>query len=166
MAAGVVSSGCSDFRLSGGGSDKAAATDTRPADMRPAGKPGDAAANAGVAGRTSLIPQSRPPIADLPVPIGFVIAESVSRNYESAGTRYVDHTYQGRADKFDVERFVRQNLTGKGWRLRSSQMVRGDFELKYEKDNELLDVTIRGEDRPILGQSTSLRYNLQTAGRQ
>ena len=153
MAAGIALAGCSDFRASGGSSDA------------PAKAADGSAARPPAPSRTTLIPQSRPPVADLPVPIGFAIVESMSRSFESSGARYVDHTYQGRADKFDVERFARENLVHKGWRLRSSQMVRGDFELKLEKASELLDVTIRGEERPILGHSTTLRYNLQTAGR-
>ena len=156
----LAAAGCSDFRGSGGSSGSggtASTTDTK-ASAQPAGRPGAMA-------RASLIPQSRPPVADLPVPVGFVIAESISRSYESAGSRYVDHTYQGRADKLDVERFVREHLATKSWTLRTSQMIRGEIRLKYEKGSELLDVNISGTDRPILGQSTTLNYNLQTVGR-
>ncbi len=159
LMAGILLAGCSDFRVGGDtaesppiGAKASTSTGT------PAGRP---SAMAG----TRLVAQSRPPVADLPIPVGFAIVESVSRSYESAGARFVDHTYQARADKFEVERFVREQLPGKGWTLRGSQMVRGTFFLKYEKGNEFLDVTITGEDRPLLGETVKLTYNLQTLGR-
>lgn len=116
-------------------------------------------------GKIGLIPARNPPVGDLPVPLGFKLDESVSRSYESAGSRYVDHAYEGKAGKVETEQFVRQQMPLKGWTFRGSQMVRGTYVLRYEKENEFCDVTIAGSDNAIFGESSTLSYNLQTVGK-
>jgi hypothetical protein len=115
--------------------------------------------------RAGLIPQRTPPIPDLPVPLGFKMVESTSRSYESAGARYVDHTYAGKADKVDVDAFYRQQMINKGWTMRGSSMVRGVFIQRYEKGTELADVTITGDENPLTGANSTVNINVQTVGR-
>jgi hypothetical protein len=124
----------------------------------------DATANAATITGTNLIPAPRPPVPDLPVAIGFKMNESISRNYESAGARFIDHTYEGQADKFDVERFYRQQMPLKGWTMRGSQMVRGDFLMRFEKGSELCEVGISSE-KTFRGERTTVNFNVQTLGR-
>jgi hypothetical protein len=126
---------------------------------------GPVSGSGGGSGKIGLIPARNPPVGDLPVPLGFKMDESTSRSYESAGSRYVDHTFEGRSSKVEVEQFIRQQMPLKGWTFRGSQMVRGTYVLRYEKGSEFCDVTIVGSDNPILGPSSTLSYNLQTVGK-
>jgi hypothetical protein len=123
--------------------------------------PNDPGAPASVVG---LLPSARPPIDDVPVPAGFKLYESVSRSYSSAGSRYIDHTYKGDADKTDVAQFYRKYMPAKGWTFRGSQMVRGVIHLRYERPTEFCDVSIDGSNN-IFGPTASININLQTVGR-
>lgn len=114
-------------------------------------------------GRPGLVPMARPPIPDLPVPIGFKLVESISRSYESAGARLIDHTYEGRESKYDVDRFYRKQMPLKGWTMRSTQMVRGEHLLRFVKDTELCEVRITSRDA-FGGQRTAITFNVQTQG--
>jgi hypothetical protein len=89
-----------------------------------------------------LVSMSRPPIADLPVPVGFDLAESKSRNFAAAGARYVDHVFTGRADKFAVGRFYKRLMPINRWALVTDMFVQGDIMLDFEKDTERCRVTI------------------------
>jgi hypothetical protein len=111
-----------------------------------------------------LVSTARPLIPDLPVPIGFKLAENISRNYESAGARFIDHTYIGRADKVRAERFYRLHMPSSGWTLRGSQMVRGTFLMRFEKASEFCEVRIWDEGS-ITGTRTHISMNVQTLGR-
>lgn len=113
---------------------------------------------------TSLLAQSRPPVPDLPVPVGFEMVEDISRSYESAGARFIDHSFRGKDDKLEVERFCRIHLPLKSWTMRGSQMVRGTLTMRYEKGNEFLEVHIWTEES-WTGDKTLLQYNVQTLGR-
>jgi len=93
--------------------------------------------------RVGLIPQTRPPIRDIPVPIAFKLAEEISRTYESGGVRTVDHTYVGRDDKFEVERFYAEQMPLKDWVAKSKRMERGVITQIYEKGDEMAQVEIR-----------------------
>ena len=124
------------------------------------GNNGDDAAPAKL-GRVGLIPQFQPPIADLPVPIGFKLAEKISRTYESGGTRTVDHTYEGRDDKFDVDRFYVEQMPLKGWKAKAKRMERGVITQTFEKDNELATVVI-SDAKGLTTNRTSIHITVQT----
>lgn len=115
-------------------------------------------------GRAGLVPQARPPIPDIPVPIGMKMIEDISRNYESADARFVDHTYQGREERADVARFYRTHMPVNGWTTRGSRMVRGTYVLMFEKDSEFAEVRIES-DSTLTGQRTSVNVSVQTLGR-
>lgn len=116
-------------------------------------------------GGSGLVARSEPPVADLPVPLGFKLDESRSRNYESAGVRFIDHTYRGeRANKDAVAQFYRRQMSNKGWDLRGSQMVRGTVLLRYEKADELCDVRIRAETPALGSRYVEVTINVQTVG--
>lgn len=122
----------------------------------------DNAASAKVRSEVGLIPQARPPIQDLPVPVGFKLVESVSRDYESDNLRFVDHTYRGDAELVQVKRFVSGQMPRKGWTLETSQFVRGVQTLRFRKGEELAVAEIE-MDRNIFGQTTArLTYSVQT----
>lgn len=98
-----------------------------------------------------LVPRTNPPARDLPVPVGFSLMEDESRSYMSGNMRFIDHTYQGRATKGDLQHFYREQLPVRGWKLQNAQMVRGTHILRYEKDDEALDVQIYDDDRLFRG---------------
>lgn len=126
------------------------------------GSTGDS--NGSLASAAGLVPQSRPPIPDIPVPVGFKMAESISRDYESAGARYVDHTYEGYADKQLVDRFYATQMPLKDWTMRGRQMVRGEYILRFEKGTEFAEVRINSEST-FTGTRTTINVNVQTLGR-
>jgi len=96
-------------------------------------------------GRVGLVPKVQAPIADVPVPVGFQLVESISRHYTVGDQRFIDHTYEGRENKFDVDRFYRERMPLKDWRSEGNQMVRGTFEQRYRKNNEIAEITIDSE---------------------
>ncbi len=79
-----------------------------------------------------LVARTDPPILDIPVPVGLELADP-SRNRSAAGVRWIDHFYEGRADKFAAVRFYKRQMQRKGWTLMSSQYVDGRSTLSFEK---------------------------------
>ena len=91
---------------------------------------------------SDLVAQSRPPIPDLPVPIGFYMDESKSRNYAFAGGRLVDHVYSGRGDKLAIKRFYERQMPISRWALVTAMFVQGDIMMDFERDNERCRVSL------------------------
>jgi hypothetical protein len=90
----------------------------------------------------SLVAQARPPLVDVPLPVGFDLTESKSRSMSAPGVRMVDHWYAGREDKWAVGRFYKRQMPACQWALESDRMVRGDIELDFLKGRERARVTI------------------------
>ena len=109
-----------------------------------------------------LVGLARPPIADLPVPLGFSLRESKSRNFTAAGARYIDHVYNGSADKFAVARFYKRQMPISRWTMVTDMFVQGDIMLDFEKDTERCRVTITDGG---LFNSTVIKVALWTSGR-
>ncbi len=116
-----------------------------------------------VAPETRLVAKSRPPIPDVPVPLEFGLDEGRSRNFAAAGTRYVDHVYEGSADKFSVGRFYKKHMPVNGWTLVTDMFVQGRIIQHYEKDMETAHLTIY--DAGGLGGGTKVELQLFTSGR-
>ena len=110
-----------------------------------------------------LLPTARPPVPDLPIPMGFSMVESISRSYESAGARFIDHSFAGSEDKIDVDRFYMHLMPKYGWTLRGRRLVRGTYIHMYEKKDEFCEVAI--SDRGGLTSSTMITFTVQTLGR-
>ena len=109
-----------------------------------------------------LVAMSRPPIADVPVPIGFDLKEGKSRNFAAAGARYVDHVYKGSADKFAVGRFFKRQMPISRWALVTDMFVQGDIMLDFEKDTERCRIMIT--DSGWFG-SVTVKVAVWTSGR-
>jgi len=90
--------------------------------------------------------QARPPIPDLPVPVGFRLDEGKSRTFEAGGARYIDHVYRGGSDKFTVARFFKKQMQISRWTLMTSMFVQGDIRLDFEKGAERCSITITDGD--------------------
>ncbi|MBS3733711.1 MAG: hypothetical protein KGY99_02180 [Phycisphaerae bacterium] len=128
LAAGcVVPAGCGWFDGdSGGGSVTTGGQD----------------APAPATGAATPAPQLQPPIGDAPVPMDFKLEESQSRNYAVAGTRFVDHVYRGRGDKFTLKRFYERYMPVNRWVKSTSIFAQGRVMLDFEKPGERCRVTI------------------------
>ena len=107
-------------------------------------KSGDEGPSAGQANEPLPVPQARPPIADVPMPIGFDLDEGKSRNYAVSGIRWVDHSYKGRGDKFRMKRFFEHYMQTYRWTMTSFIFAQGRMVLDFEKDPERCRITISG----------------------
>lgn len=110
--------------------------------------------------RAGLFPQTRPPIADLPVPVGFKMVEATSRHDVTGGIRTVDHTYKGRDDKTQVERFYHHQMPMLGWTVQDSDMVAGTHTLWFAKGSERCAVRISEQRRPIRKAVTVIEIDI------
>jgi len=128
--------GCTNGTLGGG---LGSSTSSSPG-AQPAGGAPDAPGAVGPP--TELMYMSRPPIADLPVPVGFELVENRSRNLAAAGARFVDHVYSGRADKFAVWRFYKRLMPINRWALVTDKFVQGEIQMDFEKESERCQVTV------------------------
>lgn len=92
--------------------------------------------------RAELTAVAKPPVSDLPVPQGFKLDESRSRTFAEATYRYVDHVYEGSADKYMISRFYKRYMPISRWVLATDMFVQGNIILDFEKDNERARITI------------------------
>ncbi|MBI1369304.1 MAG: hypothetical protein GC162_11710 [Planctomycetes bacterium] len=111
-----------------------------------------------------LIAQPNPPLADLPVPVGFWMLEKLSRAYEANGVRFVDHMYRGNDDKLDVERFYRMQMPLKGWVFRDTAMVRGMTEMHFDRGKEMCTIDITGFVQAIGGPLSTVHVVIAPVG--
>jgi len=116
-----------------------------------------------VAPAAELVAKARPPIADLPIPIGFDLDEGRSRNFAAAGARYVDHVYRGGADKFAVARFYKRHMPISRWARVTDMFVQGDIMLDFEKESERCRIIVTRGGGPF--RSTTIKVQLWTTGR-
>jgi hypothetical protein len=109
-----------------------------------------------------LVAQARPPIPDLPVPIGFDLDQRRSRNLAAAGVRWIDHLYKGKADKFSVARFYRRQMPLTRWTLVTEMFAKGNLTLDFERQADRCHVTMSDGS---LFHPTYVHVELWTAGR-
>ena len=108
-----------------------------------------------------LVAKARPPIPDVPVPAGFALDESASRDFAAAGARYVDHVYHGGDGRFAVARFYKRQMPAARWVLVTSLFVQGDLMLDFEKQTERCRVVIK---KGGLLHATQVNVQLWTSG--
>jgi len=111
----------------------------------PAPHPRDASDASAAVAQQDLLAMSRPPIDDLPVPIGFRIVEAASRLEQTATSRTVEHTYVGRDARQAVERFYRRTMPRHGWAFDAATVADGRHDLTFRKPGERCDVTLARE---------------------
>jgi hypothetical protein len=112
--------------------------------------------------QADLVAQSAAPIPDVPLPLGFKLDESVSRNYSLAGARLVDHVYKGSAGKFALKRFYERQMPVHGWTTVSTMFTQGQVRLYFMKDIERCAIVIA--DGGLFG-GTRLQVDLHTEDR-
>ena len=116
-----------------------------------------------VAAPSELVAMSRPPVPDLPVPIGFELDQSDSRSFAAAQVRWVAHTYRGHGDQFAVSRFYKRQMQASNrWTLVSDSMVQGVVWLRFAKGSEQCEITIRD---PGYFQRTEVHVELYPTGK-
>lgn len=108
-----------------------------------------------------LVAKARPPVPDVPVPLGFDLDEDESRSLASAGIRWVDHRYTGNPDKWAVGRFYKRQMPLNGWVLDSDQMSQGLITLSFSKGVERCDVRISDGG---LFTGTVIRISVRSVG--
>lgn len=94
---------------------------------------------------TKLIASPNPPVADVPVPIGFNIDLSHSQSTYVPGTnlRLVNQEYTGSDPRLSVARFYLSNMTASGWKtLQEVQNPQGII-ISFSKAGEVCTVTIK-----------------------
>lgn len=92
-----------------------------------------------------LAPSPRPYEADLPVPIGFALADQSSEDWSDGSIRYLRHRYVGRADKQSVRAFYRRQMPLVRWTAISDNLVPGRITMRFERADEACTVTIEDE---------------------
>jgi len=93
-----------------------------------------------------LRPQDRPPIPDVPVPVGFKEDEGRNRTLHTGVGRFVDHLYKGRKDKHAVVRFYKEQMPVSRWTYVTYMQTRGEHTLEFEKGAERCRIVVRKGD--------------------
>lgn len=93
---------------------------------------------------TPLIPDSRSPISDVPVPAGFtMMADSTSKVVMADQMRVVDHRYHGSDGVLPVVNFYRDQLPQRQWTLVDQTQPNGkEVSLHFQKNKEDCTVTV------------------------
>ena len=95
-----------------------------------------------------LAPAARPFEPDIPVPMGFRFVEAASEDRSTGSARlYVRHVYEGKANKYDVRNFYREQMPLARWIKVSEGNVRGVCSFRFEKGNESCTLEIRDTER-------------------
>ncbi len=111
-----------------------------------------------------LVASARPYELDLPIPIGFKLLDSASEDHSTGVARlYLRHLYVGRADKYAVRNFYREQMPLSRWSKVSDQNIRGVCTLRFEKGSESCTVDIRESGR---GLSTRTEVQVLVAQEQ
>jgi hypothetical protein len=111
-----------------------------------------------------LVAEINPPVADVPIPVGFVMTpDSSSKVVPGNAIRFVDHRYKGTDDVLPVVKFFRDHLPEKGWTWVDQSQARGnEVTLHYTKGNEHLYVTVN----PGSWNRVYVRVKIDPAGRE
>ena len=108
---------------------------------------GVAAGCSGTASRgqeVRLVCSARPYEPDIPLPIGFKLVDPASEDRSPGVARlYLRHLYTGKADKYAVRNFYREQMPLARWSKVSEGNVRGVCTLRFEKGSESCTVDIR-----------------------
>ncbi len=116
---------------------------------------GDAAPGLSSTGWVRLVADPRPLEPDIPLPVGFRLVDRASEDHRSAGFQrlYLRHEYVGKANKYAIRSFYREQMPLARWRLLSDANVKGDFSMRFEKGTE--SCTIQITDRNTVFSKTS-----------
>ena len=91
-----------------------------------------------------LLPSPHPYEVDIPVPEGFRLAEQSSEDWSSGSLRYLRHRYVGRADKYELRRFYRQQMPLVKWTTLSDGQISGRYTMRFVRGTESCTIAIDG----------------------
>ncbi|MFH0981232.1 MAG: hypothetical protein V2A79_06820 [Planctomycetota bacterium] len=98
-----------------------------------------------------LIATNRPYEQDVPLPAGFTIVEQAMEDHSTGQARtYLRHLYAGRADKFAVRNFYREQMPLQRWAKVSDGAIKGEFTMRFSKGNEVCEINIRDDGKALL----------------
>jgi hypothetical protein len=81
------------------------------------------------------------------VPQGFELVEPASEDRATGTARlYLRHTYEGKARKYDVRAFYREQMPLARWAKVSDGNVKGEYTMRFEKGNEGCNILIRDRE--------------------
>ena len=95
----------------------------------------------------ALVASRRPYAQDIPLPAGFRLADQSSEDWSGGSVRYLRHRYRGRADRFSVRKFYRDQMPLVRWTLVSDGNVPGRCTMRFERGAESCTVVIE-QDAP------------------
>lgn len=96
-------------------------------------------------GAESLNPSASPYEADIPVPTEFRLVDRSSEDWASGPIRYLRHRYRGRADKYIVRKFYREQMPLVRWTPVSDHNVQGRIMMRFQRGAESCTVTIEDQ---------------------
>jgi len=99
-----------------------------------------------IAPSSPLRPITDPPLADVPVPVGFRLQERSCEDWSSGAIRYVRHRYLGKADKNAVRKFYREQMPLLRWSAVSEGQVAGRHTLRFKRPKESCTITVSDAD--------------------
>jgi hypothetical protein len=108
-------------------------------------------------GEHTRLVRGQPFEPDLPVPAGFAMVEEASEDRSTGTSRlYLRHEYEGKADKYDVRGFYREQMPLARWTKVSDGNVKGVLTMRFEKGDESCGIVITGE-RGIFSEKTRVQ---------
>ncbi len=104
--------------------------------------------------RWSLQGSPRPYEADIPLPVGFRLADQSSEDWVGGSVRYLRHRYVGRAPRTAVRRFYREQMPLVRWIAESDGTVHGIVTLRFRRGSEVCTVIVTGGSPDRAGRVT------------
>jgi len=96
-----------------------------------------------------LLPAASPYDPGIPVPVGFRLVNESSEDWSSGSTRYLRHRYRGRADKWAVRTFYREQMPLVRWTPISDGNVQGRITMRFQREQETCTIIIEAGRRGV-----------------
>ncbi len=98
-----------------------------------------------------LEPSPEPYERDIPLPVGFRLADQSSEDWSNGPIRYLRHRYLGSAEPYAIRTFYREQMPLVRWTPISDRLADGRISMRFEREAEVCTITIE-RDRPRLGR--------------
>lgn len=92
-----------------------------------------------------LRPSAHPFAAGIAVPLGFRLVDKSSEDWSNGPIRYLRHRYAGRADKYEVRDFYRDQMPLVKWTLVTDRCAGGRIVMRFQRRAESCIITIEDE---------------------
>ena len=91
---------------------------------------------------SELAAMAKPYILEVPTPVGFKYKDEKSKSATFGNGRYINHIYNGSADKYAVARFYRKQMPVAGWALKPETQSQGAVFQEYDRKGETCRIRI------------------------